>query len=232
MIIPYPSLPTIEQADITGKRLKPPSTYYTLARIPVDIDREVRNEEAGKPFERCHLGSGQAHIVLDLRKTAVAHPSVGRSWCFFETAEGVTKLQFQSPSKEFSFKQYTSNCGQQDYILADVYDQSKYTDEGMKKVTGARLGRYTLKFYNKDDLAAFLLFMHLDDGLDILREWYDIEGRFYRGPTAAPYAKNNPNAMQVSHINGITVKVAQPPIHPDEAERVFEEDLIEESQAL
>jgi hypothetical protein len=74
--------------------------------------------------------------------------------------------------------------------------------------------------------------MHLDDGLDIINEWYDIKGRFYRGPTAAPYAKNNPNAMQISHINGAPLKEASPPIDPNEADNVFEEGVIEEPQAL
>ncbi len=55
-------------------------------------------------------------------------------------------------------------------------------------------------------MKAALHHMYLVDGTSMVNEWMDKECRFYRGPTTAPYKVTNPNAMDVTHIEGREVR--------------------------
>lgn len=123
---PFRNLPAI------GKRLPPPKNpkfIVPLGELPIfDTERVIHDEDVGiAPEERSRLGDGTLKIIYDLRKSN-NDPSVSKTWVCFESNEGIVKLQFQTPSEEYASRHFTSNCGEQNYILADVFDQSLHAE--------------------------------------------------------------------------------------------------------
>ena len=212
-----------------GKRLPPPSEKFciVLGEFPTDchgVNRELHNPDIGDEA-RGELGTGKIQVALDLRKNA----HNGMTWLNFVADDGETKLQAQVPPFETSHKFLTSNCGDQPYMLADLYDQSKHITRSSKAV----LMRYTLRFQNMDDLKAALHHMFLVNGTRMVSEWCNRECRFYRGPTTAPYKVNSHRAMDITHIEGREVKNAERPLTVEEEEDDFGEDGVQyDSQPL
>lgn len=206
-----------------GRRISPPSKNFcvVLGAFATDrfgVNRVLHNPTIGDEA-RGELGTGTIQIVLDTRKNAHA----GKTWIFFEADDGATKLQAQAPSYTTAHNYLTSNCGEQPYILADLYDQSRHITRADKAI----LIRYTLRFQTIDDMKAALHHMYLVDGTSMVNEWMDKECRFYRGPTTAPYKVTNPNAMDVTHIEGREVREGRRPLAAQEEDDEFGEEGVQ-----
>lgn len=230
---PFATLPTIE------KRLNPPSRNFliNLVELPVyDNERVICDHTIGPaPQDRERLGDGILKIDLDLRKSGANDPTVGKTWVSLVSTEPTTRGEvmfvFQTPSYAYAAKHFTSNCGLQDYMLADVHNQGLRADPGMSRHK-PRLKRITIKAYSTRELNIALTCMFLKDANAIIQEWYDSNGRFHRGPTSAPYKTNNPNGMVVDHINGQEVVPADPPLNAEEVDQAFPDGLEYGSQPL
>ena len=118
--------------------------------------------------------------------------------------EGEVRLSFATP-----------NCGEQSMILADVYDQSFYAAPGFC-VGAVHLIWVVIGFNCHRDLEGMFHHSYGAKGRLFLNKWYDREARFFQGPSSAPYSINDPNGMDVDHINLQEVCPAPHPLEPDE----------------
>jgi len=192
--------------------------HHRIARgeFPVEVDLVLREPTLGTE-ERSWLGFGTMTSYLDIRKSAQGE----KTWWVFDV-EGQVRLCFATPRFDKAEKYWTSNCGEQDMILADVYDQSLYATPGFR-VDAVRLVLAVIKFKSHRDLDGMFHHSYGTKGSQFLEEWYNREQRFFRGPSSAPYHINDPNGMEVSHINGQEVHPAQRPLNHEEELEEFGE---------
>ena len=100
-------------------------------------------------------------------------------------------------------------------ILADVYDQSFYAAPGFC-VGAVHLIWVVIGFNCHRDLEGMFHHSYGAKGRLFLNKWYDREARFFRGPSSAPYGIDDPNGMDVDHINMQEVCPAPRPLEPEE----------------
>eukprot|EP00956_Cyclotella_meneghiniana_P019271 scaffold32920_cov20-Cyclotella_meneghiniana.AAC.1 len=114
-------------APVGGKMPPPPKTKnhrIITGQFPVKIVKVLREPTLGTK-ERSFLGGGTLTSCLDTRKSAQGE----KSWWMFHV-DGKLRLAFATPKCEEADRFFTSNRGEQDMILADVYDQSLYASQG------------------------------------------------------------------------------------------------------
>eukprot|EP00956_Cyclotella_meneghiniana_P041440 scaffold227404_cov74-Cyclotella_meneghiniana.AAC.2 len=110
-----------------GKMPPPPKMNnhrIITVQFPVEINAVLRELALGTK-ERSFLGRGTLTSCLDTRKSAQGE----KTWWMFDV-EGELRLAFATPKLEDADDYFTSNCGEQDMILADVYNQSLYAAPG------------------------------------------------------------------------------------------------------
>ena len=202
-----------------GKMPPPPKTKnhrIITGQFPVKIVKVLREPTLGTE-ERSFLGGGTLTSCLDTRKAAQGE----KTWWLFHV-DGELRLAFATPKCEEADRFFTSNCGEQDMILADVYDQSLYASQGFC-VRATKLVRVVIEFESRSDLDGMLHHSYGVKGRQFLKDWYDKGARFFRGPSSAPYAVNNPNGMDVDYINEQEVRPAPRPLDQDEEQEMFGE---------
>ena len=149
-------------------------------QFPVEIDAVLRELALGTK-ERSFLGRGTLTSCLDTRKSAQGE----KTWWMFDV-EGELRLAFATPKLEDADDYFTSNCGEQDMILADVYNQSLYAAPGFS-VHATKLIGVVIKFESRSDLDGRFHHSYGIKGRQFLKDWYDKGARLFRGPSSAPY---------------------------------------------
>lgn len=186
------------------------------SRIETKLTREVSNHSVGDPMARKVIGWCFVEHWIDLRAG-----QDNQEWVVVKK-NGEIVLSYRPMPFDRIHLSYSGNAGEQLMVKADVYDESRYAEDGMK-VWGVRGKRVFFEFETKTQYDCFLVAHTVSDGPKFIEEWYNKEGRFFQPPHKNPFQVFNPDGMEVDELNGHRIEEREPPLNEDEIDDEFDD---------